>query len=149
MKITESIGLANGTSGNAVLFAGLTVIIALVALNLTGIGFVGLMGSMGAIAIVIAVAIALTVTPAALSLIGDRILSKKEKAELAAAKKKKTAKKNAEPKNALKPVWATRYPWVAVFSIVAVLGIMAIPLSDMRLGLPLSLIHISEPTRPY
>jgi RND superfamily putative drug exporter len=136
MKITESIGLANGTSGNAVLFAGLTVIIALVALNLTGIGFVGLMGSMGAIAIVIAVAIALTVTPAALSLIGDRILSKKEKAELVAAKKKKTAKKNAEPKNALKPVWATRYPWVAVFSIVAVLGIMAIPLSDMRLGLP-------------
>ena len=136
MKITESIGLANGTSGNAVLFAGLTVIIALVALNLTGIGFVGLMGSMGAIAIVIAVAIALTVTPAALSLIGDRILSKKERAELAAAKKKKTAKKNAEPKNALKPVWATRYPWVAVFSIVAVLGIMAIPLSDMRLGLP-------------
>jgi putative drug exporter of the RND superfamily len=136
MKINESIGLANGTSGNAVLFAGLTVIIALVALNLTGIGFVGLMGSMGAIAIVIAVAIALTVTPAALSLIGDRILSKKEKAELVAAKKKKTANKNAEPKNALKPVWATRYPWVAVFSIVAVLGIMAIPLSDMRLGLP-------------
>ncbi len=136
MKITESIGLANGTSGNAVLFAGLTVIIALVALNLTGIGFVGLMGSMGAIAIVIAVAIALTVTPAALSLIGEKILSKKERAELASNKKKKTAKKAAEPKNALKPVWATRYPWVAVFSIVAVLGIMAIPLSDMRLGLP-------------
>ena len=136
MTLKESIGLANGTSGNAVLFAGLTVVIALVALNLTGIGFVGLMGSMGAIAIVIAVAIALTVTPAALSLIGDRILSKKERTELVLAKKKKTAKKNAEPKNALKPVWATRYPWAAVFSIVAVLGIMAIPLSDMRLGLP-------------
>jgi putative drug exporter of the RND superfamily len=136
MKLKESIGLANGTSGNAVLFAGLTVVIALVALNLTGIGFVGLMGSMGAIAIVIAVAIALTVTPAALSLIGERILSKKERTELVSAKKKKTAKKNAEPKNALKPVWATRYPWAAVFSIVAVLGIMAIPLSDMRLGLP-------------
>jgi len=140
MKLKESIGLANGTSGNAVLFAGLTVIIALVALNLTGIGFVGLMGSMGAIAIVIAVAIALTVTPAALSLIGDRILSKKERAEISAAKKKtakkKTAKKKAPQKNSTKPVWATRNPWLAVFSIVAVLGIMAIPLSDMRLGLP-------------
>jgi putative drug exporter of the RND superfamily len=87
MKLKESIGLANGTSGNAVLFAGLTVVIALVALNLTGIGFVGLMGSMGAIAIVIAVAIALTVTPAALSLIGDRILSKKEKSEVSKAEK--------------------------------------------------------------
>ncbi len=136
MELKESIGLANGTSGNAVLFAGLTVVIALVALNLTGIGFVGLMGSMGAIAIVIAVAIALTVTPAALSLIGDRILSKKEKTASKGAKKKSVAKKKSDDKAALKPVWATRYPWVAVFSIVAVLGIMAIPLSDMRLGLP-------------
>lgn len=136
MDLRESIGLANGTSGNAVLFAGLTVVIALVALNLTGIGFVGLMGSMGAIAIVIAVAIALTVTPAALSLIGERILSKKERIELDSPKKKKAAKKNIEPKNALKPVLATRFPWLAVFSIVAVLGIMAIPLTDMRLGLP-------------
>jgi RND superfamily putative drug exporter len=136
MELKESIGLANGTSGNAVLFAGLTVVIALVALNLTGIGFVGLMGSMGAIAIVIAVAIALTVTPAALSIIGDRILSKKEKTASKGAKKKSVAKKKSDNKAALKPVWATRYPWVAVFSIVAVLGIMAIPLSDMRLGLP-------------
>jgi putative drug exporter of the RND superfamily len=136
MEIRESIGLANGTSGNAVFFAGLTVIIALVALNLTGIGFVGLMGSMAAIAIVIAVGIALTVTPAALSLIGKRILSKKELAELDTPKKKKAAKKNLEPKDAKKPVWVTKHPFVTVFSIVAVLGIMAIPLSDMRLGLP-------------
>ena len=136
MEIRESIGLANGTSGNAVFFAGLTVIIALVALNLTGIGFVGLMGSMAAIAILIAVGIALTVTPAALSLIGDKILSKKERAELDSPKKKKAAKKNLEPKNALRPVWATRHPFVTVFSIVAVLGLMAIPLTDMRLGLP-------------
>lgn len=136
MELEESIGLANGTSGNAVLFAGLTVVIALVALNLTGIGFVGLMGSMGAIAIAVAVAIALTVTPAALSLIGDRILSQKERALIDSPKKKKAAKKSTDPKNALKPVWATRHPWVTVFSIVAVLGIMAIPLTDMRLGLP-------------
>lgn len=136
MEVQESIGLANGTSGNAVLFAGLTVVIALVALNLTGIGFVGLMGTMGAVAIVIAVAIALTATPAALALIGERILSKKERAQLDSPAKKEEAKQHTEPKNALKPVLATRYPWVAVFSIVAVLGIMAIPLSEMRLGLP-------------
>jgi RND superfamily putative drug exporter len=136
MKLKESIGLANGTSGNAVLFAGLTVVIALVALNLTGIGFVGLMGSMGAIAIVIAVAIALTVTPAALSLIGDRILSKKEKTAVSKEKKKSDAKKKSEAKAAIKPVWATRQPWLAVFGTVIVMGIMAIPLSDMRLGLP-------------
>ena len=136
MKLKESIGLANGTSGNAVLFAGLTVVIALVALNLTGIGFVGLMGSMGAIAIVIAVAIALTVTPAALSLIGNRILSKKERAGVSKEKTKSAAKKKSEAKAAIKPVWATRQPWLAVFGTVIVMGIMAIPLTDMRLGLP-------------
>lgn len=136
MDVRESIGLANGTSGNAVLFAGLTVMIALVALNLTGIGFIGLMGTMGAIAILISVAIALTVTPAALSLIGEKILSKKERAELDSPKKKKAAKKNVEPKDALKPVWATRHPWLAVSAIVIALGIVAIPMSEMRLGLP-------------
>jgi RND superfamily putative drug exporter len=129
----ESLGLANGTSGNAVLFAGLTVVIALVALNLTGIGFVGLMGTMGAIAIVVSVLIALTATPAALSLIGQRILSKKERAQLASGK---NIKENKEPKNAKKPVWATRHPWLAVVSTVMVLGVLAIPLSSMRLGLP-------------
>ncbi len=64
MEVKESIALATGTSGNAVLFAGLTVIIALAALNLTGIGFLGLMGTMGAVAIALAVSIAITFTPA-------------------------------------------------------------------------------------
>ena len=39
--LRESIGLATGTSGNAVVFAGLTVIVALLALNVTGIPFLG------------------------------------------------------------------------------------------------------------
>jgi RND superfamily putative drug exporter len=132
-KLTESIAIANGTSGNAVLFAGVTVVIALVALNLTGIGFVGLMGSMGAIAIVVAVLIALTVTPAALSLIGDRILTKKERATISTAAKRKKA---ATDKTSKAPVWATKHPWLALAATISVLGFMAIPLSDMRLGLP-------------
>ena len=132
-KLKESIAIANGTSGNAVLFAGVTVVIALVALNLTGIGFVGLMGSMGAIAIVVAVLIALTVTPAALSLIGDRILTKKERASISTPAKRKKA---ATVKTSKAPVWATKNPWLALASTIFVLVIMAIPLSEMRLGLP-------------
>jgi RND superfamily putative drug exporter len=132
-KLLDSIATANGTSGNAVLFAGVTVVIALVALNLTGIGFVGLMGSMGAIAIVIAVLIALTVTPAALSLIGDKILTKKERALVSTTAKRKKAA-TAKPSKA--PVWATKHPWLALAATISVLGFMAIPLSDMRLGLP-------------
>jgi RND superfamily putative drug exporter len=67
ISVRESIALANGTSGNAVVFAGLTVVIALIALNLTGVGFLGLMGSVGAVAIGVAVLIAITFTPAIIS----------------------------------------------------------------------------------
>jgi RND superfamily putative drug exporter len=133
VELRESIALATGTSGNAVLFAGITVIIALAALNLTGIDFVGLMGSMGSLSIAISVAIAITGTPAILSLVGTRILSKKERASIAEGTH---FKENAEPKNADKPVWANKHPWIALLAVVAVLGIAAIPASSMRLGLP-------------
>lgn len=133
VALQESIALATGTSGNAVLFAGITVIIALAALNLTGIEFVGLMGTMGSIAIALAVAISITATPAALSLIGNRILSKKERDAL--GKKPKTSKKKAA-ELLLKPLWSTRHPWISVLATVTVLVIAAIPFSSMRLGLP-------------
>jgi putative drug exporter of the RND superfamily len=133
VEMRESIGLATGTSGNAVLFAGITVIIALAALNLTGIDFVGLMGSMGSVSIAVAVAIAITATPAALSLIGARILSKKERRELAEGAH---VKENSQPKNANKAVWANKHPWLTLFATVAVLVIAAIPFSSLRLGLP-------------
>ncbi len=51
VPVRESIGLATGTSGTAVVFAGSTVIVALLALNVTGIPFLGLMGTVGAVCI--------------------------------------------------------------------------------------------------
>ena len=64
----ESIGLANGTAGNAVVFAGATVLVALLALNVTGIPFLGLMGTVGAACVAVAVLVAITLTPALLGL---------------------------------------------------------------------------------
>jgi RND superfamily putative drug exporter len=139
MPVAESIALANGTSGNSVTFAGLTVIIALAALNLTGIDFLGLMGSVGAAAIAIAVAVAVTFNPAVISLIGMRVLSTKERRVLAAQETS-----NSKPSTTSSAsVFATRHPLVSLFATLAVLGIAAIPLLDMRLGLP---DGSSEPT---
>jgi RND superfamily putative drug exporter len=132
MPVAESIALANGTSGNSVTFAGLTVIIALAALNLTGIDFLGLMGSVGAAAIAIAVAVAVTFNPAVISLVGMRILSKKERRVLA----ERESHKEAPPATSSASVFATRHPIVSLFATLTVLGIAAIPLLDMRLGLP-------------
>ena len=139
MSVMESIALANGTSGNSVAFAGLTVIIALAALNLTGIGFLGLMGSVGAGAIAIAVIVAVTFNPAIISLIGMRILSKKERRALT----DRESHHEAPVVTSSASVFATRRPVVSLLATLAVLGIAAIPLLDMRLGLP---DGSSEPT---
>jgi RND superfamily putative drug exporter len=131
VEVRESIGLASGTSGNAVVFAGLTVVIALVALNLTGIGFLGIMGTMGALGIVVAVLVALTFTPAMLGLLGMRVLSKKNRALLAAGE---IATK--EVKKVKKTLLVTRQPWLIVVASIAVLVVAALPSASMRLGLP-------------
>lgn len=133
VEMRESIGLANGTSGNAVVFAGLTVIIALVALNVTGVGFLGLMGSVGAISIVVAVLVAVTFTPAMMALVGHKVLSKKERQRIGSPAAEHDA---VEPKNADRPVLSTKKPWLSILVVAIIMGIAAQPLSALRLGLP-------------
>ncbi|MFM1954830.1 MAG: hypothetical protein RL118_1021 [Actinomycetota bacterium] len=138
MPVEESIAMANGTSGNAVLFAGLTVIIALVALNLTGIGFLGLMGNFAAASIAIAVLIALTFTPAVMKLAGMRLLSRRERAALASSDEasRAAAEHNEAELQKRKTVWASKHPWFALALTFGILLTAAIPAAEMRLGLP-------------
>ncbi|MHB8891805.1 MAG: MMPL family transporter [Candidatus Limnocylindrales bacterium] len=127
--VSESIALANGTSGNAVLFAGSTVIIALLALNVTGIPFLGLMGTVGAASVTIAVLIAITLTPALLSLVGMRILRGSERAHL-------TDQVGPAPVAAARPISTPKAIALALVGIAA-LVVIAIPSASLRLGLPL------------
>ncbi len=133
IALDESIGLATGTSGNAVVFAGLTVVIALAALNLSGIAFLGLMGTVGAVGIVMAVMIAITFTPALLRLVGMRALTKKSRANVATHKVASTA---PVEKSKTKSLFVVRHPLIAIALSIAVLLVAAIPASSMRLGLP-------------
>lgn len=140
MDLRESIARANGTSGNAVLFAGITVFIALLALNLTGIPFLGLLGTVGAVSIAMAVLVALTVTPAVLSLVGPRILRRAERARLAPGAGAGTAAAAGGAGARPSTLPTTPMPlWQAIVSVVvgiAVLVAMALPALQMRLGLP-------------
>jgi RND superfamily putative drug exporter len=126
MPVHESIGVAAGTAGTAVLFAGSTVIVALLALNVTGIQFLGLMGTVGAACVAIAVLIALTLTPAVLGLVGDRLLRKSVRA---------TVGDRHRPAGEAKPMRTLRAVLTASIS-VAVLLTIAVPALSMRLGLP-------------
>jgi RND superfamily putative drug exporter len=127
LELKESIGLANGTSGNAVVFAGSTVLIALLALNLTGIPFLGLMGTVGAVCVFVAILIAITLTPALLRLVGSKILTKKARARMGHADHH--ARVPNKPMNTVRAV-------VTVVAGIAVLLVIAIPALSMRLGLP-------------
>ncbi|PJI84804.1 MMPL family transporter [Luteimicrobium subarcticum] len=132
MDVHESIGLANGTSGNAVVFAGSTVVVALLALNITGIPFLGLMGTVAAVAVVVAILVAVTVTPAMLGLLGQRILSRKERAA-AAVSDVPTPRSGTAAADA--PMSTVRAVVTLVLGVL-LLGVVAIPATSMRLGLP-------------
>ncbi|RNL57662.1 MMPL family transporter [Arthrobacter oryzae] len=141
MDPEESVALATGTSGNAVLFAGLTVIIALAALVIPGLPFLAVMGLSAAATVAVAVVVALTLTPAVLSVIGSKLISKRAWA--------KAAKHNAQPGHESEDRarderrsshgWGglvTRHPVVALLAGVALLGIIALPAGQLRLALP-------------
>jgi RND superfamily putative drug exporter len=73
MTVAESIPRTVATSGNAVVFAGTTVIIALCSLGLAGIPIVASMGYCAAIVVVISMITAITLVPALLAVLGTRL----------------------------------------------------------------------------
>ena len=68
----EAAGLAVGRAGSAVVFAGLTVVIALAALGVVGIPLLTSMGVAAAATVLVAVVIALTLLPALLGMLGGK-----------------------------------------------------------------------------
>ncbi|HJX78643.1 MMPL family transporter [Glutamicibacter sp.] len=142
--VRESIALANGTSGNAVVFAGATVFIALLALNVTRIPFLGLMGSVGAASVLIAVLVAITLTPALLSLVGQKILSRKERARLEAGPQVSAAVTSRV--RAVRPM-STKGAIGAAVGSIALLLVIAIPALDLRLNLPDGSSEASDTTQ--
>ena len=141
MDAEESVARATGTSGNAVLFAGLTVIIALAALVIPGLPFLAILGVAAAATVAVAVVVALTLTPAMLSLIGPRLISKRAwaKAKRHNAQPGHEAEDRAADERRSSGGWGglvTRHPWVALLSGVLLLGALALPASQLRLALP-------------
>jgi len=127
-EVRESIALANGTAGTAVVFAGSTVVVALLALFVTGIPFLGLMGAVGAFCVIVAVLIAVTLTPAMLGLAGTRMLGRRGRRQLAAGPIPHTSP-------GVKPMGWARSIITIVLAVAALLA-FALPTATMRLGLP-------------
>ncbi|MCX5082276.1 MULTISPECIES: MMPL family transporter [Streptomyces] len=128
----EAAGRAVGTAGSAVVFAGLTVVIALVGLAVVNIPMLTKMGIAAAGTVAIAVLIALTLIPALLGYAGKRVNGRKARKVLAAEEK-------PEPKTNMGTRWARfvlRRPVAVLLTAVVGLGVMAVPVSSLELGLP-------------
>ncbi|MDF1703879.1 MAG: MMPL family transporter [Aeromicrobium sp.] len=128
----EAIGIAVGTAGSAVVFAGLTVIIALVALGVVGISFLTAMGLGAAVTVAVAVLVALTLLPAILGLLKSKAFGGSFRHYRPRREADRTIINNGVR-------WARllgRAPVVAVVVVVLGLGALAIPAKDMHLALP-------------
>lgn len=132
--VEESAAIAVGTAGSAVVFAGVTVIIALMGLLVVGIPFLSVMGVGAAFAVLIAIGVATTLLPALLKLSGERL---RPKPHSRAAKRALATTNGGKPSMGLAWVKAVvRHPIVATVGVIGLLGALAIPAFSLQLGLP-------------
>lgn len=128
---SHAIGLAVGRAGSAVVFAGLTVIIALVALAVVNIPFLTAMGLAAAGTVLIAVLVALTLLPAILGALGKRAFAGQILKDKAVDEGQRIDNGGTR--------WARAigsHPVIAALIAVIALGALAIPAKDLHLALP-------------
>jgi len=128
MSVEEAVGRAIATSGQAVLFAGGTVMVAIYGLWVSGMPFIGLIGTVSSIAVAVAVLAALTLMPAMLGVVGRRIDS------LGIRWLRKRADVNHQG------VWArwarivAAHPWRSLVGGLVIIGVLMTPMFSMRFG---------------
>jgi RND superfamily putative drug exporter len=129
MEPEESAATAVGTAGSAVVFAGVTVIIALLGLLVVQIPFLSVMGIGAAVAVLIAIGVATTLVPALLGLAGERMRPKG----------RALSRATDHSKPAMGQRWVRlvmKAPLVAVLGVMGILGGLAIPALSIDLNLP-------------
>jgi RND superfamily putative drug exporter len=136
----EAAGRATGTAGSAVVFAGLTVVIALAGLSVVGVPMLTKMGLAAAGTVVVAVLIALTMIPALLGYAGKKVRPTGEKRKRRGGDKSEAPEKSeAQARPAMGTRWASfviRRPVAVLLLGVVGLGAIALPATQLELGLP-------------
>ena len=114
-----AIGVAMDTAGRAVLFAGVTVIVALLGLFVLGIGLLDAAGVAAALSVALTMAAALTILPVLLSRFGHRLGAGRARTGGAWLR------------------WAglvARRPWPSLGAGLAIMLVLAAPALTLRLG---------------
>jgi RND superfamily putative drug exporter len=133
-SVEDSIAEALSSSGEAVVFAAITVILALCGLSVVGIPFLTVTGLCAAGGVLIAMLAALTLLPALLSLAGHGVL------RFISPRARRSAQRSADhPHTTMGARWArlvTRRPRSLLLAGVVLMLVIAVPALSLRLGLP-------------
>ncbi len=129
LSVSESIVAATTTSGRAVVFAGITVFVALAGMYVPQISFLSGLATSAAITVVFSVAASITLVPALLQLYGTKVLSARERRVLAT----RAADGGTGGRRAVGG-FIERHPLATSLAAFAVLAVIAIPALDLRLG---------------
>jgi RND superfamily putative drug exporter len=130
LSVAESAARANATAGGAVVFAGVTVVIALAGLSVVGIPLITLMGLAAAMTVLVAIAIAVTLIPAMLGFAGSHI----DRWRIGRAR----TGSHDESYATFSSRWArkvTERPGVALAIGLGVMLLLAVPALSLRLGM--------------
>ncbi len=130
-SVVNSLAEALNSSGRAVVFAGATVMLALIGMFILGLPILTSMAICAAVTVLFTVATALTLLPALLAMLGTKVLSKAQREELA------IRGAIAPPARRRWNAWFTRVLRRPVLSIVAVLliaGAVAGPIAQIHIG---------------
>ncbi|MFI5682023.1 MMPL family transporter [Streptomyces cellulosae] len=141
----EAAALAVGTAGSAVVFAGLTVVIALLGLSVIGVPMLSKMGIGSAGAVMVGVLIALTAVPALLGFWPNAVLSRRDRKGgrrsrtkiLSLVGRTRTAATTTKaPRGVRWAQFVVRRPLPVLLLSVIGLGALAVPSLDLRMGMP-------------
>jgi putative drug exporter of the RND superfamily len=128
MPVPEAIGRANATAGLSVLFAGVTVVVAIAGMQLSGIPMLAVMGWASALMVAITMVAALTLLPALLGIVGRRVNSLRVPF---------VRQRPAYNPRSAASRWAAmivRKPIAWAVAATLALAVLAIPVFSMRLG---------------
>jgi RND superfamily putative drug exporter len=122
---------ALNTSGRAVLFAGGTVVVALLGLFVLGISFLNGVAVAASVVVLVTVIAAVTLIPALLGIIGMKVLSRKERRRLEELGPRDPKLEGRWPRWA---AYVERHRWPLAAVALTIMLLLTIPALSLRLG---------------